>query len=102
MKGERDEGPDSVWHSVGQHAGWGLTIAVSIGLFLWLGLVADRRLGTLPVLTILGAFVGGGAAFYSMFRSLVIEPEESRKRADASGKDPSDPSEPPDPRGEDR
>lgn len=99
MKGEPDEGPDSVWHSVGQHAGWGLTIAVSIGLFLWLGLVADRRFGTLPVLTILGAFVGGGAAFYSMFRSLVIEPETSRKSAEASGEDPSGP---PDPRGEDR
>jgi F0F1-type ATP synthase assembly protein I len=79
MKTEREnpQGPDSVWHVVGQHAGWGLTIAVSIGLFLWLGYEADRRLGTLPFLTILGAFVGGAAAFYSMFRQLVIEPRET-------------------------
>lgn len=69
--------PESVWHSVGQHAGWGLTIAVSIGLFLWLGYLADRRLGTLPVLTIVGAFVGAGGGFYSMFRQLVTEPGRS-------------------------
>lgn len=76
-KNEQTDGPDSVWHSVGQHAGWGLTIAVAIGLFLWLGFEADKRLGTLPVFTILGAFVGAGAGFYSMFRRLVIHPDAS-------------------------
>jgi F0F1-type ATP synthase assembly protein I len=69
---ERDEyGRSSMWSAAAQHAGWGLTIALSIGLFLWLGLILDRRLGTLPLLTIVGSFVGGAAGFYSMFRRLV-------------------------------
>ena len=76
------EGPESVWSVVGQHAGWGLTIAVSIGLFLWLGYEADSRLGTLPLLTILGALVGGAAGFYSMFRRLVIDPGAAAQRED--------------------
>lgn len=82
--------PTSVWSVVGRHAGWGMTLAASIGFFLWLGLLADRWLGTLPVLTILGAFVGGAAGFYSMFRQLVVEPREaaSREDADASGEEP--------------
>ncbi|MGD2068021.1 MAG: AtpZ/AtpI family protein [Gemmatimonadota bacterium] len=81
------DGPTSAWSAVGRHAGWGMTLAASIGFFLWLGLLADRWLGTLPVLTILGAFVGGAAGFYSMFRQLVTEPREDAPRddADASG-----------------
>jgi F0F1-type ATP synthase assembly protein I len=41
--------------------------------------VADRRLGTEPWLTLIGAFVGAVAGFWYMYRQLVIDPE--RKRA---------------------
>ncbi len=83
------KGPDSVWNVVGQHAGWGLTIAFSIGLFLWLGYLADGRLGTTPLLTIVGAFLGGAAGFYSMFRRLVAGSggDAARKGGSASGDD---------------
>lgn len=58
-----------------------MTIALSIGLFLWLGLEADRRLGTLPLLTIVGAFVGAAGGFYSMIRHLVLEPRDRAARS---------------------
>lgn len=74
-KRPREEGAEQVWTEVGRHAGWGIQIAVSIGLFFWLGSLADERVGTTPWLSILGAFVGGGAGFYSMFRHVVGDAE---------------------------
>jgi hypothetical protein len=65
--------------------GHGLTWALSTALFLFLGWKLDGWLGTLPLFTILGAFVGAGAGFYSLYRHLV---------ASSRGDDPS-------PRGED-
>lgn len=60
--------------AAGQYAGLGLQFAMAVGLFTWLGWIADNRLGWTPVLTILGAFVGAGGGFYSMYRRLVLEP----------------------------
>lgn len=82
---KRSDGPDSIWNSVGQHAGWGLTIAGSIGLFLFLGYQLDQRLGTMPILTILGALGGAAGGFYSMFRRLVSGSAEPK---DEEGDDP--------------
>jgi hypothetical protein len=48
-----------------------LTWALSTLLFLFLGVKADAWLGTKPALTLIGAFVGAGAGFYYMIRSLV-------------------------------
>ena len=69
----------TVWTAVGQHAGYGLTIAASLGLFMGLGWWVDGRLGTTPLLTVLGALVGAGGGFYSMYRDLVVEPRESAR-----------------------
>lgn len=48
-------------------------MAASIGLFLWVGWKADHWLGITPLLTIVGAFVGAGAGFYSLYRHLIVE-----------------------------
>lgn len=73
----RDEGPggpagsSSVAGELGRHAGHGLTMAAATALFAWLGMKADARLGTGPLLVMVGASVGFAAGFYSMYRSLV-------------------------------
>ena len=60
----------------GQFMGHGLTLALSVLLFLGLGAWLDSKLGTAPFLLIIGAFVGGGAGFYSLYYHIVIEPRE--------------------------
>jgi hypothetical protein len=49
----------------------GVTWALSTALFLYLGMLADGWLGTDPVLTIVGAFVGAGAGFYYLYSQLM-------------------------------
>lgn len=65
--------------AAGQYAGLGLQFALSVGLFTWLGWIADNRIGWTPLLTIVGAFVGAGGGFYSMYRRLVLEPRQERE-----------------------
>lgn len=65
----------------GQFMGYGLTWALAVLLFLAVGAWLDSKLGTTPVLMILGAFLGGGAGFYSLYYHMVIEP---RRREDGS------------------
>jgi F0F1-type ATP synthase assembly protein I len=49
----------------------------------------DGVLGTRPLLTIVGAFVGAGAGFYNLYRQLIVVParreEERRKGGDGGG-----------------
>ncbi len=69
--------------NAGSFAGVGLQFAISIIAFLFLGQWADRKLGTSPVFLLAGVFIGGGAAFYSMYRRLSAAQkadDERRKR----------------------
>ena len=59
--------PEPTVVSVGRYSGLGLQWAASVGLFLAAGHWADKRIGTDPYLTIVGAFVGGAAGFYSLY-----------------------------------
>jgi F0F1-type ATP synthase assembly protein I len=63
----------------GQYMGYGLTWALAVLLFLGVGAWLDTRLGTSPVLLIIGAFIGGGAGFYSLYYHIVIQPREREK-----------------------
>jgi F0F1-type ATP synthase assembly protein I len=60
--------------ATGQFTGYGLTWALSVLLFLLGGWWLDGKLGTAPLFMILGAFVGGGAGFYSLYRHIVLDP----------------------------
>lgn len=53
---------------VGAYLGLGLTFALSTLLFAWLGSLLDRKIGSTPAFTLLGAFVGAGAGFYNLVR----------------------------------
>jgi len=63
-----------LWRAAGQFTGYGLTWALSTLLFLLGGWWLDGKVGTAPLFTILGAFVGAGAGFYSLYRHIVVEP----------------------------
>jgi hypothetical protein len=76
-------GPSDVIRASGQFMGFGLTWALSVLLFLGVGAWLDSRLGTQPILLILGAFVGAGAGFYYLYFHIVIEPRQ--READRSG-----------------
>jgi ATP synthase protein I len=76
-------GPNKEPLNVGSFAGAGLQFAISLVLFLFIGQWADRKLGTSPTFLIAGVFIGGGAAFYSMYRKLAAAQkadDERRKR----------------------
>jgi F0F1-type ATP synthase assembly protein I len=85
--GEKDASSNEAvaWRDMGQYAGLGLQFALAIGLFLWLGWKLDAWLGTTPLLTIVGAFVGGAAAFYSIYRRLVLDARTREAGAPGSG-----------------
>jgi hypothetical protein len=57
----------------------GLTWALSTALFLYLGSLVDGWLGTGPVFTLIGAFIGAAAGFYYLYSQLM---QGSRKRKD--------------------
>ena len=51
-------------------AGVGIQFAVALIGFLFAGQWVDNRIGTTPVFTIIGVFLGAGAAFYNMYRKI--------------------------------
>ena len=66
-------------------AGVGIQFAVAIIVFLFAGQWLDKLLGTNGLFTIAGVFVGGGAAFYNMYRKITAaqrrdDEERSRDR----------------------
>jgi F0F1-type ATP synthase assembly protein I len=69
--------------SAAEFAGVGVQFAAAIIVFLFAGQWLDRRLGTQGWFTIAGVFVGGGAAFYSMYRKIAAaqrRDDEARKK----------------------
>lgn len=82
----------SAMGAAGKYMGLGLQFGGSILLFLWIGQWVDRKVGTSGVFVLLGVFVGAGAAFYSMYRSLMAdqrreEAETARQKAEDAARD---------------
>ena len=65
--------------AAGQFTGYGLTWALSTLLFLLGGWWLDGKVGSAPLFTILGAFIGGGAGFYSLYRHIVAGPRDQNE-----------------------
>jgi len=83
MKSESPLTPDSTPPepiNVSSFAGAGLQFAISLVLFLFLGRWIDSKLGTSPIFLIAGVFIGGGAAFYSMYRKLTAAQKADDER----------------------
>ena len=60
--------------------GLGLTLALSVLLFLGGGWWLDGRLGTTPLFTLVGTFVGAGAGFYHIYLEVVVRPGQGKDR----------------------
>jgi F0F1-type ATP synthase assembly protein I len=93
MRDDRSSDPKSAPHdkddlNLRSLAGVGLQFAVSILLFLFLGQWADRKLGSTPAFTLVGVFIGGGAAFYSMYRRVTAaqKADDERRKQGREGK----------------
>jgi F0F1-type ATP synthase assembly protein I len=69
--GEPDGAPPKKLSSGAEFAGLGLQLGATFALSAWLGYWLDRRLGTLPWLTIVMVFFGAGAAFYHVYRAVL-------------------------------
>ena len=71
-------------------AGIGLQFAIAVVGFLLLGQWADRKLGTAPVFLLIGVFIGGAGAFYSMYRRISAaqraDDERRRREREPGGK----------------
>ena len=80
------QGPDPsaernrVVREVGRFTGFGLAWALSVLFFLLIGYWLDGRLGTLPWLTILGAFIGAAGGFVSLYRGITAAAADEEKR----------------------
>jgi positive regulator of sigma E activity len=83
-----DQEPPLLARAAGQYLGWGLMWALSTALFLFLGWLVDGWLSTKPLFTIVGAFVGAGAGFYSLYHHLTAEQraEEERRKREREGR----------------
>jgi len=74
--GPRTSGPKPPWVDVGRYSGLGMTWALATMLFLAGGWWLDGKVGTAPLFTIIGAFVGAGAGFYHFYHQIVVATEK--------------------------
>ena len=88
MPRNTDPAPDEL--DLRAFAGAGLQFAVAIVLFVLLGQWLDKKFETAPVFVIAGVFIGGGAAFYSLYRRVTraqkADDERRRRQHDGEGK----------------
>lgn len=92
IPGMRDDSPrktdpkSSEELSVSTFAGAGLQFAIAIVAFLLAGQWADRKFGTSPAFLLAGVFIGGSAAFYSLYRRITKaqKADDERRRTERS------------------
>jgi F0F1-type ATP synthase assembly protein I len=80
----REDSTGTVWSEMGRYAHLGFQLALSTGLFLLGGWWLDGKIGTTPLLTIVGALVGAAAGFYSMIHQLTRKSRDTRGRPGGS------------------
>lgn len=56
--------------AVAPFMGYGITLAMATALFFFVGWRVDRWLGSTPIFSIVGAFVGAGGGFYYIVRQI--------------------------------
>ncbi len=69
-----------------RYAGFGVQLAASLLIFVWLGQWADKRFGTGGLFTIVAAFLAFGGSMYSLIRTLNRKDDDG---SDGPGKDQS-------------
>lgn len=56
----------------------GITLLLSVGIFMWMGYYIDQFLGTIFLFTIIFALAGGIGGLYTVY--LKIEKKDKKKR----------------------
>ena len=81
--GRHPKKPDmaQVYRQVGPYLSIGVEFAASILLCLFVGRWLDGRLGTYPVLMLIGALLGAAAGFYSFIRTVLRLQEKEKQKA---------------------
>lgn len=74
--GGRSSQANEVLRTSYRYLGLGMTFALSTLLFLLVGNWADEKLGTSPVLAIVGTLVGASAGFYHLYTSVTRSDED--------------------------
>ena len=70
-----------VYRQVGPYLGLGVQFVASILLFLFLGRWLDTKLGTTPILMLVGVVFGATAGFYHFFRTVMqLQDKEKREK----------------------
>lgn len=90
MDGERgNQGPNRQHRgsavSGAEFAGIGLQFALTILVFVFVGIWLDRRFGTAPWLLILCVFAGAGGGFFSMYRRVTAAQRDAKHQNDRTG-----------------
>ena len=65
---------------IAQYSGLGLTLAVTILVFFWIGKWIDEKAGTTIVFTLILTFTGFAAGFYSFYLNIKKLTEEDKKK----------------------
>ena len=65
--------------SLAAYSHLGITFAAAILIFLFAGRYLDRKIGSEPYLTLLGAFLGAGGGFYYIIKELTQKSGDSEK-----------------------
>ena len=61
-----------------QFLGLGMTFAVSVALFGWVGFEVGKRTVAESLLTVLGVLLGGAVGFYSLYTQVVVRSREEQ------------------------
>jgi F0F1-type ATP synthase assembly protein I len=76
----REDRPNA-WRSVAPYLGLGTQLAVTVVLFVLLGLWLDDEWDTNPWMTVAGALVGAGAGMYNFIRAALQAGKDDREDA---------------------
>ncbi len=78
---------DNSWRNVTAYTHLGLTLAASVLIFFFIGYWLDGKLGTEPLLAIIGAFVGAAGGFINLIRTLNNIQKRSESEEDENRND---------------
>lgn len=78
MRESKPSGEVSPWAL----AGLGMQFFVAILLFVYAGNWLDRRFGTAPLFLLAGLFLGGGGSFWTAYRRLTGDAQNTKPRLD--------------------
>jgi F0F1-type ATP synthase assembly protein I len=72
-----DEGPEAL-NAYGRYASLGIQFVVAMCFFGWVGWWVDGKLGTYPLMMIIGLFLGAGGGFVALIKAI---PPSSKRSA---------------------